>query len=167
MEVKPSVFILLLKCKIDYFDLFVLVNKYSLIKISLAVSHPYKIFQHSLRGHLRATFQLANEIWSCWNLGRLWILYKKHVSFSLTNLFAWDVSVVNKVIDTGKRNWPGKKFACSLYFLFVSYLVGFEDPSFTRPAPSLLTSRTTEHRRLLQLRQLCKGFFFYWFLFMK
>lgn len=31
---------------------------------------------------------------------------------------------------------------------------GFEDPSFTRPAPSLLTSRTTEQRRLLQLRQL-------------
>lgn len=59
--------------------------------------------------------------------------------------------------------------ACSLYFLFVSYLVGFEDPSFTRPAPSLLTSRTTEQRRLLQLRQLCKGFwvFFNWFLFIK
>lgn len=47
-----------------------------------------------------------------------------------------------------------------MYFLFVSFLVGFQDPSFTRPALSLLTSRTTEHRRLLQLRQLCKGFFF-------
>lgn len=36
MEVKPSVFILLLKCKIiiDYFDLFVLVSKYNLPRVN-------------------------------------------------------------------------------------------------------------------------------------
>lgn len=36
MEVKPSVLILLLKCKIiiDYFDLFVLVSKYNLPRVN-------------------------------------------------------------------------------------------------------------------------------------